>query len=175
MDSHWKNENPRDHPSHLRAALHHRLAHLPSPLSSCIGIPPSHIPIRAFSCSKPKRWPLKRSSVLLILPPSLSLHTKVITVLAHFQSCPLSASDLSVPKDEWTNTICLKTNGLKPEILGKSDDHLADASGSGIDAQGIVDGLLIGFDPCGLAHVQDPPVPTPEGHRHPLLPFQDAP
>ena len=32
------------------------------------------------------------------------------------------------------------TNRLKPEILGDSDDHLADAPGSGIDAQGIVRG-----------------------------------
>ncbi len=60
------------------------------------------------------------------------------------------------------------TNALKPVIWGGSDDHLADPSGSGIDAQGVVDGLLIGFGPRRLAHVQGPPVPSAAPGRDPI-------
>ena len=63
---------------------------------------------------------------------------------------------------------------VEADHWGESDDHLADPSGSGVEAQGVVDGLLIGFGPIRLADVQGPLVPTREGHRHPLLSFQDV-
>ena len=48
-------------------------------------------------------------------------------------------------------------------------------SRSGIDAQGVVDGLLWGFGAGGFAHVQGGAVVAPEGGGDALLAFEDSP
>ena len=57
---------------------------------------------------------------------------------------------------------------------GNLDDGLADPSRGGVDAQGIVDGLLRRFGAGGLAHMHGRPIGASEGGSDALLTFEDS-
>ena len=60
-------------------------------------------------------------------------------------------------------------------LKGRLDDGFTDPSWSGVDAQGVVDGLLGWFGTGGFAHVQGAPVGAAEGGGDALLAFEDSP
>ena len=59
-------------------------------------------------------------------------------------------------------------------LEGNSDDGFADSSRCGVDAQGIVDGLLGRFGGGGFSHMQCRAVGASEGGGDALLAFEDA-
>ena len=59
-------------------------------------------------------------------------------------------------------------------VLGMLHDSLADASGFGVDTQGVVDSLLRRPGTGGLSHVQGAPIGAAEGSGDALLCFEDA-
>ena len=58
-----------------------------------------------------------------------------------------------------------------PMVL--SDDGLAGCSGCGVDAQGVVDGLLGRFSAGGFTYTQGAPIGASEGGGDALLSFED--
>ena len=59
-------------------------------------------------------------------------------------------------------------------VVEASDDHLPDASGSGVCTQCLMDGALIWLCAGGLADMQSASVLSPEGRGDPLLAFKDT-
>ena len=59
-------------------------------------------------------------------------------------------------------------------LEGGLDDGFTDSSGCGVDAQGLVEGLLGGFGAGGFSHMQGAPVGPAEGGGDALLPFEDS-
>ena len=60
-------------------------------------------------------------------------------------------------------------------LKGRLDDRFTSPSRSGVDAQGVVDGLLVWFGTGRFAHVQGAPVGAAEGGGDALLAFEDSP
>ena len=66
------------------------------------------------------------------------------------------------------------TNVREPGGSGRSDDGLADASGVGVDAEGVVEGALLGFGMGGGADVEGASVGPAEGGGDALLAVEDV-
>ncbi len=66
------------------------------------------------------------------------------------------------------------TNVREPGGSGRSDEGLADAGGVGVDAEGVVEGALLGFGLCGGAHVEGASVRPAEGGGAALLAVEEV-